>query len=83
VTARLVLRPFTDMEHGPRTHLELNTHPVVVRSSGSSPTRTESDAMISRGGEELARNVRPHVPYRIGALVHSSSTSQVAPSVAP
>jgi hypothetical protein len=80
VTARLVLRPFTDMDREP--FFELNTHPVVVQSLGSSPTRTESDAMISRYGEELARKVRRHLPYRISAPVTSSSMSPVPPSVA-
>jgi hypothetical protein len=33
----------------------LNTHPLVVESLGSSPTRAESDAMLTRYGDELAR----------------------------
>jgi RimJ/RimL family protein N-acetyltransferase len=33
----------------------LNTHPLVVESLGSSPTRAESDAMLTRYDEELAR----------------------------
>jgi RimJ/RimL family protein N-acetyltransferase len=53
VTARLVLRPFTDVDSGP--FFELHTHPLVVESLGSSPGRSESDAMISRYGDELAR----------------------------
>jgi RimJ/RimL family protein N-acetyltransferase len=53
VTARLVLRPFTDMDRGP--FFELNTHPLVVESLGSSPTRAQSDAMLGRYAEELGR----------------------------
>jgi RimJ/RimL family protein N-acetyltransferase len=53
VTARLVLRPFAEVDRQP--FFELNTHPLVVESLGSSPTRAESDAMVSRYGEELAR----------------------------
>jgi RimJ/RimL family protein N-acetyltransferase len=53
VTARLVLRPFTDMDREP--FFELNTHPLVVESLGSSPTRAENDAMVSRYSEEMAR----------------------------
>jgi RimJ/RimL family protein N-acetyltransferase len=34
--------------------LALNTHPLVVESLGSSPTRAESDAMVERYGSELA-----------------------------
>ena len=68
VTARLVLRPFTDMDREP--FFELNTHPLVVESLGSSPTRAENDAMVARYGEELAREgwgfwaaeVRPAAP---------------------
>ncbi len=52
-TARLLLRPFTDMDREP--FFALNTHPLVVESLGSSPTRAESDAMIERYGEELDR----------------------------
>ena len=33
----------------------LNTHPLVVESLGSAPTRAESDAMIERYAEELDR----------------------------
>jgi RimJ/RimL family protein N-acetyltransferase len=53
VTSRLALRPFTEVDRGP--FFALNTHPLVVESLGSSPTRAESDAMISRYGEELVR----------------------------
>ena len=53
VTARLVLRPFTDVDRAP--FFELNTHPLVVESLGSSPTRAESDAMVDRYSEEMAR----------------------------
>jgi RimJ/RimL family protein N-acetyltransferase len=34
---------------------ELNTHPMVVESLGSSPTRAESDAMVDRYTAEMAR----------------------------
>jgi RimJ/RimL family protein N-acetyltransferase len=50
-TGRLVLRPFTDVDLTP--FFELNTHPLVVESLGSSPTRAESDAMVERYGAEL------------------------------
>ena len=52
-TPRLVLRPFTDMDRAP--FFELNTHPLVVESLGSSPSRAESDAMIDRFSAEMAR----------------------------
>jgi RimJ/RimL family protein N-acetyltransferase len=52
-TGRLVLRPFTDVDREP--FFALNTHALVVESLGSSPTRAESDAMIERYAEELAR----------------------------
>ncbi len=52
-TARLVLRPFTAVDLAP--FFALNTHPLVVESLGSSPTRAQSDAMVQRYGEELAR----------------------------
>jgi RimJ/RimL family protein N-acetyltransferase len=48
-----VLRPFTDVDRDP--FFELNTHPLVVESLGSSPSRDESDAMVERYGEELGR----------------------------
>jgi RimJ/RimL family protein N-acetyltransferase len=53
VTARLVLRPFTEVDLAP--FYALNTHPLVVESLGSLPTRAESDAMIARYSEELER----------------------------
>ena len=34
---------------------ELNAHPLVVESLGSSPTRAESDAFVDRINEEMAR----------------------------
>jgi RimJ/RimL family protein N-acetyltransferase len=52
-TARLVLRPFSDADRDP--FFALNTHPAVVESLGSAPTRAESDAMIERYGAELER----------------------------
>jgi RimJ/RimL family protein N-acetyltransferase len=52
-TARLVLRPFSDVDR--EAFFALNTHPAVVESLGSAPTRAESDAMIERYGEELER----------------------------
>jgi len=53
VTQRLVLRPFTDVDRAP--FFALNTHPLVVESLGSSPTRADSDAMVARYDDELAR----------------------------
>ena len=53
VTSRLVLRPFDDMDRAP--FHALNTHPLVVESLGSSPTRAESDDMIDRYSAEMAR----------------------------
>jgi RimJ/RimL family protein N-acetyltransferase len=53
VTARLVLRPFEDVDRGP--FFALNTHPLVVESLGSSPTRAESEDMIDRFSAEMAR----------------------------
>ena len=52
-TARLVLRPFTDVDREP--FFSLNTHPLVVESLGSAPTKAESDAMIERYRAELDR----------------------------
>jgi RimJ/RimL family protein N-acetyltransferase len=52
-TARLVLRPFTEVDLDP--FFALNTHPLVVESLGSSPTRAESDAMVARYGAEMER----------------------------
>ncbi len=52
-TPRLMLRPFTDMDREP--FFQLNTHPSVVESLGSSPTRIESDGMVDRYSEELVR----------------------------
>ncbi|HEY6474427.1 MAG TPA: GNAT family N-acetyltransferase [Acidimicrobiales bacterium] len=52
-TSRLVLRPFDDMDRAP--FHALNTHPLVVESLGSSPTRAESDDMIDRYSAEMAR----------------------------
>jgi RimJ/RimL family protein N-acetyltransferase len=51
-TPRLVLRPFTDMDRAP--FFELNTHPLVVESLGSSPTRAQSDQLVDVITEELA-----------------------------
>jgi RimJ/RimL family protein N-acetyltransferase len=48
-----VLRPFTEVDRAP--FFELNTHPLVVGSLGSAPTRAENDAMIERYGAELER----------------------------
>jgi len=52
-TARLVLRPFTDVDREP--FFALNTHPDVVASLGTSPNRAESDAMVERYTAELER----------------------------
>ncbi|HEX4434503.1 MAG TPA: GNAT family N-acetyltransferase [Acidimicrobiales bacterium] len=48
-----MLRPFTDVDRAP--FAALNTHPLVVESLGSSPTRAESDVMIDRYSTEMAR----------------------------
>ena len=52
-TDRLVLRPFTEADLAP--FAVLNAHPLVVESLGSSPTRAQSDAMVARFADELAR----------------------------
>ncbi|MGA2474790.1 MAG: GNAT family N-acetyltransferase [Acidimicrobiales bacterium] len=52
-TSRLILRPFTEVDRGP--FAELNAHPLVVESLGSSPTRVESDAFVDRIGAEMVR----------------------------
>jgi RimJ/RimL family protein N-acetyltransferase len=52
-TERLLLRPFTDVDRAP--FAELNAHPLVVESLGESPTRAESDALVDRFGQEMAR----------------------------
>jgi len=52
-TARLVLRPFTDVDRAP--FAELNTHPLVVESLGESPSQAESDAALDRYDAEMAR----------------------------
>ena len=52
-TARLVLRPFTDVDREP--FFALSTHPDVVASLGTSPSRAESDAMVERYTAELER----------------------------
>ena len=50
-TARLVLRPFEDVDRAP--FFALNTHPLVVESLGSSPTRAESDGTVDFIIEEM------------------------------
>ena len=52
-TARLVLRPFEHVDRAP--FFALNTHPSVVESLGSSPTRAESGDMIERNAAEMTR----------------------------
>jgi RimJ/RimL family protein N-acetyltransferase len=52
-TSRLVLRPFTDVDRAP--FAELNAHPLVAESMGSSPTRAECDVMVDRYSAEMAR----------------------------
>ena len=52
-TARLVLRPFQDVDRAP--FFALNTHPLVVESLGSSPTRAQSDDMLERYAAEMDR----------------------------
>jgi RimJ/RimL family protein N-acetyltransferase len=54
LTARLVLRPFTDVDRTP--FAELNAHPLVVESLGSSWSRAESDAVVDHIEEEMARD---------------------------
>ena len=54
VTARLVLRPFTDVDRAPLA--ELNAHPLVAGSLGSSWTRAESDAVVDHIGAGMARD---------------------------
>jgi RimJ/RimL family protein N-acetyltransferase len=50
----LVLRPFTDVDRAP--FAELNAHPLVVESLGSSRSRAESDAMVDHITAEIARD---------------------------
>jgi RimJ/RimL family protein N-acetyltransferase len=52
-TARLVLRPFDDVDRAP--FFALNTHPLVVESLGSSPTRDQSDTNVDFIMEEMQR----------------------------
>jgi RimJ/RimL family protein N-acetyltransferase len=52
-TARLLLRPFGPADLAP--FAALNAHPLVVESLGSSPTRAESDAMVTYFTGELER----------------------------
>ena len=52
-TARLVLRPFNDVDREP--FFALNTHPDVVASLGTSPSRAESGDMIERNAAEMTR----------------------------
>ena len=52
-TSRLILRPFDEMDRAP--FHALNTHPLVVESLGSTPTRAESDDMVDRYSAEMAR----------------------------
>ena len=48
-----MLRPFTEVDREP--FFALNTHPSVVESLGSSPTRVESDANVDCIMEEMDR----------------------------
>ncbi len=48
-----MLRPFTDVDRAP--FAELNAHPVVVESLGSSATRAQSDATVDAINEEMKR----------------------------
>jgi RimJ/RimL family protein N-acetyltransferase len=49
-----VLRPFTAVDRAP--FFALNTHPLVVESLGSSPSRAESDAIVDHIEEGMARD---------------------------
>jgi RimJ/RimL family protein N-acetyltransferase len=49
-----VLRPFTAVDRAP--FFALNTHPLVVESLGSSPSRAESDAIVDHIEEAMARD---------------------------
>ena len=48
-----MLRPFTDVDRA--SFFALNTHPLVVESLGSSPSRAESDAIVDHIHEEMGR----------------------------
>jgi RimJ/RimL family protein N-acetyltransferase len=48
-----LLRPFVEADLAP--FAALNTHPLVVESLGSTPTRAECDAMVERYTDELER----------------------------
>lgn len=52
-TARLVLRPFEDVDRAP--FFALNTHPLVVESLGSSPTRAACEENVDFIVEEMTR----------------------------
>ena len=52
-TARLVLRPFTDIDRS--RFAALNRHPLVAESLGRLATRAESDAMIDHCLAEMTR----------------------------
>jgi RimJ/RimL family protein N-acetyltransferase len=52
-TDRLLLRPFEERDLA--AFAALNIHPDVVAMLGSSPSRGDSDAMVVRFTEELAR----------------------------
>ncbi len=47
-----MLRPFTDVDRTPLA--EMDTHPLVVETMGSSPSRVESDALADRYVDEMA-----------------------------
>jgi RimJ/RimL family protein N-acetyltransferase len=49
-----VLRPFTDVDRAP--FAELNAHPLVVESLGSSWSKVESDAVVDHIEGEMARD---------------------------
>ncbi len=49
-----MLRPFTAVDRAP--FFALNTHPLVVESLGSSPSRAESDAIVDHIEESMARD---------------------------
>jgi RimJ/RimL family protein N-acetyltransferase len=73
-TARLVLRPFDDMDRV--AFFALNTHPLVVESLGSSPTRAESDDLVERYSAEMDRE-----GWGLWAVAEAGAGSDGAPFI--